>query len=216
SSDWHLPPPSPVILGAIYLSHWYYTPASVDAISRAFNAQIESREEGLVVKAARLPGFRHSSIVAGDPMQLQLSRIDVSTIEGEESTYSAQDSDEDMEDAGKALDEDFGYSAYYPGARLRAGWWKLKPDYVLQLMDDFDCLLVGAFLSPSTERQQMASMGAVGNAIRRSCGGPIISQFLCAVKLNETNETSDNIHTFLSFCRVSILTFADLINLLLK
>ncbi|VDN14673.1 unnamed protein product, partial [Dibothriocephalus latus] len=65
---------------------------------------------------------------------------------------------------------------YVPGGRLRCGWWKLKPDYVLGLTTDLDCLIVGAYFG----------VGGGGD------GGPpyngYFPQFLCAVSNGFTRE----------------------------
>ncbi|KAL3313239.1 DNA ligase (ATP) [Cichlidogyrus casuarinus] len=74
-------------------------------------------------------------------------------------------------------------STYQQGKRNKSGWFKLKPDYVDGLMTDFDCVVVGGYLSD-------AKFSATPNHI--NC---IVKAFLCAVVGNGEN--------FLSFCRVS-------------
>ncbi|VDM15575.1 unnamed protein product [Hydatigera taeniaeformis] len=86
---------------------------------------------------------------------------------------------------------------YTPNGRAGAGWWKLKPDYVLGLCVDLDCLVVGAYASASAP----------------ACGTKF-STFLCAISDDgnsaetETKRRrlqSNNLSppSFLTFCQVS-------------
>ncbi len=103
-----------------------------------------------------------------------------------------------MENGAEGLVAKATSTHYLPGGRIRSGWWKLKPDYVLGLSTDLDCLVVGAYLGPSTSPER------------------IFSQFLCAVINDESSSendgpgepkrprrASDELPSFLTFCQVS-------------
>eukprot|EP00108_Taenia_solium_P010358 TsM_000916900 transcript=TsM_000916900 gene=TsM_000916900 len=86
---------------------------------------------------------------------------------------------------------------YTPNGRTGAGWWKLKPDYVLGLCADLDCLLVGAYAGTSAATCMT-----------------MFSAFLCAVVNDGDSAETENKRrrlqsdhssppSFLTFCQVS-------------
>ncbi|KAL5109365.1 DNA ligase 4 [Taenia crassiceps] len=86
---------------------------------------------------------------------------------------------------------------YTPNGRAGAGWWKLKPDYVLGLCVDLDCLLVGAYASTSAVTCMT-----------------VFSTFLCAIANDIDSAETENKRrrlqsdhsspqSFLTFCQVS-------------
>ncbi|KAL7059931.1 hypothetical protein AAHC03_09965 [Spirometra sp. Aus1] len=81
---------------------------------------------------------------------------------------------------------------YVPAGRLHCGWWKLKPDYVLGLTTDLDCLIVGAYF------------GVGGGGLSNNS---YFLQFLCAVRDFKTVVSGKSVDadfpSFLTFCRVS-------------
>ena len=96
-------------------------------------------------------------------------------------------------------------STYTPNGRAHGGWWKLKPDYLLGVSTDLDCLIVGAYAAS-------ASTTAVVHRNR-------FSTFLCGVLNNvECNDSDENKRTrsllhqstdsylpsFLTFCQVML------------
>ncbi len=73
-------------------------------------------------------------------------------------------------------------SAYKPNTR-KGGWYKIKPEYVNNLMDELDVLVVGGYFG-------------VGHR------SGMMSHFLCAVADRKDGE--DKPRRFLSFCKVNI------------
>lgn len=73
-------------------------------------------------------------------------------------------------------------SKYQPNTR-KGGWLKIKPDYVVGLMDELDLLIVGGYF---------------GEGHR----GGMMSHFLCGVAV--PNEDGGEPEVFHSFCKVYI------------
>ncbi|XP_070569622.1 DNA ligase 4-like [Ptychodera flava] len=71
---------------------------------------------------------------------------------------------------------------YKPDKRKGSGWLKVKPEYVNDLMDELDLLIVGAYYGQGSRRQ-------------------MVSQFLLALAVSP-DEPGDKPSTFHSFCRV--------------
>ena len=72
-------------------------------------------------------------------------------------------------------------SPYKPNTR-KGGWYKIKPEYMGDLMDQVDVIVVGGYF---------------GTGHR----GDMISHFLCAVAVPP--EDNDKPTTFRTFCKVS-------------
>ncbi|XP_041473446.1 DNA ligase 4-like isoform X2 [Lytechinus variegatus] len=73
-------------------------------------------------------------------------------------------------------------STYRPDKRKGSGWLKIKPEYVDNLMDELDLLVVGGYFGKGFRAQ-------------------LISHFLCAVAVPPSRE-GDHPKIFYSFCKV--------------
>lgn len=95
-------------------------------------------------------------------------------------------------------------ATYVPNGRNKAGWWKLKPDYVAGLTTDLDCLIVGAYRTTP------------GNVTAAATRQTSFLSFLCAV-IGDDESADEGVGSgkrarmdtskmpkFLTFCQVLI------------
>lgn len=113
-----------------------------------------------------------------------------------------------VENGAEGLIAKAATTLYVPGSRRGLGWWKLKPDYVLGLSTDLDCLIVGAYTGLGGSSNCLFTQFLL--AIRQDNKAESLPSTLKRSRTDSVDsqmEEDDNLPTFVSFCRVMLTLF---------